>query len=611
MSQDFDAYYKWLGIPPAHQPPDHYRLLGIQPFEADADVIEAAADGRLAHLRSYQSGKHQAICQKLLNEVSNARVCLLHPQQRAAYDTQLRASQAPPVAKPASNNPRNAEPAMPAMPTAPPPTAPVLPPVQMEDVFATAPTVAAPLQRPPQLVHRRPRKKTMLPMILAITAGGLSLVVVAVLLLGGLLLASLGSTETIPEADGVAAIPTTPDKPLADTPAGKVVDLIAISAPEVHGEKGRWHKVGDALVVSNPHDQSFFSPPYNPPDEYDLEVSFSRLAEGPTPASDTHIRMQRGSECYIFGVRALKSGGTALSFWGDGEFGSAPLGVKLSQGFKTNERHTLKFALRESGINVFLDREPLFTIDDYSMLRTSSESTGLGSYQNSTKFHTFIVRELSSNQSAPAEPEQPRAISLFNGKDLTGWKFMTIAYSRSGINNAWKADLQGNLICKGGDFNELGTYKTYRDFKLSLQWRFGAGPVFPNGSGIIVRSRGMDDKNHNPRGIEIDLRPNENPDKFVGTGCLIAYGITARNHTGAANGQDQRRLGWLRRPFLKRDGEWNDCTITCQGGNLVVEMNGEVVNRAWDVEMPEGSIVLRNQKAAVEFRNLEILELNP
>ena len=30
MAANFDPYYKWLGIPPEEQPPNHYRLLGIQ-----------------------------------------------------------------------------------------------------------------------------------------------------------------------------------------------------------------------------------------------------------------------------------------------------------------------------------------------------------------------------------------------------------------------------------------------------------------------------------------------------------------------------------------------------------------------------------------------------
>ena len=37
----FDPYHKWLGIPPKDQPPNHYRLLGVDLFESDPDVIDA------------------------------------------------------------------------------------------------------------------------------------------------------------------------------------------------------------------------------------------------------------------------------------------------------------------------------------------------------------------------------------------------------------------------------------------------------------------------------------------------------------------------------------------------------------------------------------------
>ena len=35
MSEAFDAYYKWLAIPPHQQPPNHYRLLGVAALESD------------------------------------------------------------------------------------------------------------------------------------------------------------------------------------------------------------------------------------------------------------------------------------------------------------------------------------------------------------------------------------------------------------------------------------------------------------------------------------------------------------------------------------------------------------------------------------------------
>lgn len=87
----FDAYHKWLGIPPEEQPPDHYRLLGIAPFESDPAVIAAAADRQMAYLRTLQAGTQAEAARRLLNEVARARVCLLDPARKAAYDAELQA----------------------------------------------------------------------------------------------------------------------------------------------------------------------------------------------------------------------------------------------------------------------------------------------------------------------------------------------------------------------------------------------------------------------------------------------------------------------------------------------------------------------------------------
>ena len=88
--EDFDPYHQWLGIPPAEQPANHYRLLALQIFEDDPRVIESAADQRMAHLRTLQAGKHSALSQKLLNELAAARICLLNPAKKAEYDARLR-----------------------------------------------------------------------------------------------------------------------------------------------------------------------------------------------------------------------------------------------------------------------------------------------------------------------------------------------------------------------------------------------------------------------------------------------------------------------------------------------------------------------------------------
>ncbi|GAB4133902.1 MAG: hypothetical protein Kow0040_16850 [Thermogutta sp.] len=89
MNESFDPYRKWLGIPPDEQPPHHYRLLGIAPFETDREVIQNAADRQMGHVRRFQAGPYAVACQKLLNELAAARVCLLDPVRKREYDQRL------------------------------------------------------------------------------------------------------------------------------------------------------------------------------------------------------------------------------------------------------------------------------------------------------------------------------------------------------------------------------------------------------------------------------------------------------------------------------------------------------------------------------------------
>lgn len=90
MPEKFDPYYRWLGIPSKEQPPNHYRLLGLDVFEAEPALIDSFALRHASFLREITDGPHLADAQRLLNELAAARRCLLDPQRKAAYDDQLR-----------------------------------------------------------------------------------------------------------------------------------------------------------------------------------------------------------------------------------------------------------------------------------------------------------------------------------------------------------------------------------------------------------------------------------------------------------------------------------------------------------------------------------------
>jgi len=178
MLDGFDPYRKWLGIRALERPLNHYQLLGLELFENDAETISHAVDQRIAYIRTLALGDYADLTQRVLNELATAKVCLLNPDNKTAYDSLLRARQAA-VATPAGGSPQR--------PSNAPPPPPNLAPISLAGVppsprvAAPAPTVEAELPilpigldmrpeshvsaarvRPPPPPSRRSRRQTWL-----------------------------------------------------------------------------------------------------------------------------------------------------------------------------------------------------------------------------------------------------------------------------------------------------------------------------------------------------------------------------------------------------------------------------------------------------------------
>ncbi|HAY81186.1 MAG TPA: hypothetical protein DCY79_15375 [Planctomycetaceae bacterium] len=151
MADNFDPYHKWLGIPPRDQPPNHYRLLGIEPLESDEDVIEAAANRLMAFLQDMATGEHVEQSEAILDAIADARLCLLTPADKAAYDKALRQQLAP---APAPAQPANIPTALPVTPPAQP--TPVAPPARPTPVAPPPAPPAPPLATPAPVAAAAP-----------------------------------------------------------------------------------------------------------------------------------------------------------------------------------------------------------------------------------------------------------------------------------------------------------------------------------------------------------------------------------------------------------------------------------------------------------------------
>ncbi len=196
MENDFDPYYKWLGIPPRDQPPHHYRLLGIEVFESDRDVIDAAANRVMSYLKELAIGDEAQHSQKLLNEVARARLCLLNRKKKDEYDAELRARLDAEEKRQAAETPATPPDSLPA-PPGPPPAPPALSPA------AATPKLKLNVDKPARRPAKKPSRsasfgrpsgpKSRVPLLIV---AGAAFILLLALAAGAVLLLTEGNQQT-------------------------------------------------------------------------------------------------------------------------------------------------------------------------------------------------------------------------------------------------------------------------------------------------------------------------------------------------------------------------------------------------------------------------------
>ncbi|MBI5769173.1 MAG: DUF1080 domain-containing protein [Verrucomicrobia bacterium] len=215
--------------------------------------------------------------------------------------------------------------------------------------------------------------------------------------------------------------------------------------------------------------------------------------------------------------------------------------------------------------------------------------------------------------------------SLFNGKDLAGWKIPT------GDNGHWKV-LNGVIDYDArseapGDKN-LWSEKEYKDFVLKIDWRIkettGLYPVptvlpdgthkkGPDGKDIITPTANADSgiylRGTSKAQLNIWCWP-------IGSGEVYGYRMDAKMPPAVRAGVT---------PKLNADkpvGQWNTFEITMKGDRLTVVLNGKtVIENAQLPDVPaKGALALQHHggfkdgkynpaSSLVQFRNISIKEL--
>jgi len=157
MSDEFDPYQQWLGIAKHEQPANYYRLLGVGTLMEDREAIGNAADRQMNFVRTFQLGQHREASQKILRELAEAKLCLLNPETKAAYDAELRQQQ---TAAPATAVAPPPAPPTQTPPVTPPPAAPVTPKPLSDIPLVEPKTQPAPARLDAAALARRRSEKS-------------------------------------------------------------------------------------------------------------------------------------------------------------------------------------------------------------------------------------------------------------------------------------------------------------------------------------------------------------------------------------------------------------------------------------------------------------------
>ncbi len=174
------------------------------------------------------------------------------------------------------------------------------------------------------------------------------------------------------------------------------------------------------------------------------------------------------------------------------------------------------------------------------------------------------------------EEKKAGYVSLFNGTDLTNWRFGDESPPAKLPEN-WKVE-DGVIKVTGGGSPHLASAKEYGDFEFRLEWR-GTKPKY--NSGLFIRSG-----------------------KKVGANQLNLASGSEGNFIGG------KLMGAKPVPKLQKPaGEWNEWRIRCVGETVTFHCNGELAWEGTGLATKSGYLGLQAEGAPLEFRNLRILEI--
>ncbi|MDB4508054.1 DUF1080 domain-containing protein [Akkermansiaceae bacterium] len=210
--------------------------------------------------------------------------------------------------------------------------------------------------------------------------------------------------------------------------------------------------------------------------------------------------------------------------------------------------------------------------------------------------------------------EEAQSTSLFNGKDLKGWHADVPKADKDPEIKPSFIVRDGKLVSVGTPRGHLITDASYENYRLEVGYRF---PGKPGNCGVLIHtSKPRVLFEMFPASIEVQMH-HENAGDFWCIGENIEVPEMEKRRPkregqkwGGMKG-DSRRILNLTDGSEKPLGEWNKMIIECQGKEVKVWVNGDLVNHGKNCTVSKGQISLQAEGSEVEFKKLDLTKLTP
>jgi hypothetical protein len=205
----------------------------------------------------------------------------------------------------------------------------------------------------------------------------------------------------------------------------------------------------------------------------------------------------------------------------------------------------------------------------------------------------FALPCVKGAEKAPEAAAPATRTELFNGKDLKGWTSCMKSKADDPA-QTWQVT-NGVIHCTGAAIGYLRSLGSYRDYKLTVEWRFVKIAPKADNTGVLVHMQ-LPDKVW-PKCVQCQGKHGRQGDLF------LMSGAESREHQG----KDSNTAVPMHGPSAEKPvGEWDTVELVCKGDGIQATVNGKLMNEITACTVSSGFIGVQSEGADFEIRKMTI-----